>query len=124
MIDDPTVRRRFGDIKPGRRKSASRNIARGYTVEDRPPLAPDEAELMAVRRGRNELLRLTFAIYAGNPYVSARVFSRNDAGRWYPTAKGVSLRISELPTVVAALQQAVELAREPSRGQSDQEGTA
>src|SRR5688500_7909512 len=61
-----------------------------------------------VRRGLDgaeQRLRVALASYEGHRYVSIRLW---EGGR--PTKKGCSIRLAELPVVIAALQQALDRA--------------
>jgi hypothetical protein len=110
MTDKRTVHREFGDRKPGGQKRTRQPIDRATTDDAPPPLALDETLLALVPRGRGELFRLTLATYDGHLYISARVFRQSSLGDWFPTKKGMSIRLSELDQVIAALESAGDLA--------------
>jgi hypothetical protein len=85
----------------------------------RQPSAPEDdgQPLGSFRRGdgRDEL-RISLKTYEGRPYVSLRVWSRDDGGAWWPQkAKGVSVRLGEVSGVIDALQGAMAAAGERDR---------
>ena len=56
-------------------------------------------------------LRVSLDEFQGRPFISIRQwFKDRDSGELFPTKKGTSIRLSEVADVIAALQQAVELA--------------
>lgn len=59
------------------------------------------------REGQDCELRLVLDEYQGHPYLSLRVWQRDHAGAFWPTRKGVSVRLSEAEGVAAALVQAL-----------------
>ena len=84
----------------------------------RPEPPPDDGRrLGAVSRGdgRDEL-RVTLKTFAGRPFVSLRVWSRDDDGAWWPVkGKGVSVRLGEIAGVIDALRRADAAAGELDR---------
>jgi hypothetical protein len=82
------------------------------------PAAPSPPEdrgqrLATLARGQDEEFRVNLDEYQGRPYVSLRLWQRSQDGNFWPTRKGCSVRIGELPDVIAALQRAEELATQP-----------
>jgi hypothetical protein len=61
------------------------------------PAAPAEQgqRLGTFPRGEGVELRVNMAEFSGRPYLSLRVWERNDMGQWWPTKKGVSVRLTE-----------------------------
>jgi Transcriptional Coactivator p15 (PC4) len=47
------------------------------------------------------------ARYKGHPYVDARALFRDDTGEQHATKRGITIRMSELPEAIAALQRAL-----------------
>jgi hypothetical protein len=101
-------------------------ISPNHPNPPRPPSAPrdDGQALGSFPRGdgRDEL-RVTLKTYEGRPYVSLRVWSRDDHGQWWPQkAKGVSVRLGEVSGVIGSLQGAVaaagEIDRQAGRGRA------
>jgi hypothetical protein len=63
------------------------------------------------RQGGESELRVDLSRYQGHPYVSVRLWTQDRiTGDWWPTRKGVSVRLSEADGVAEALVQAVRLA--------------
>jgi hypothetical protein len=65
--------------------------------------------LLALPRGDREELRVTLDEFNGHPYLAVRVWQRDQGGSWWPTRKGVSVRLSEARDVADALSEAVDL---------------
>ena len=65
-------------------------------------------------RGPDTELRTTLDAYQGHPYLSLRVWSRGADGQWFPTRKGVSVRLGEVEDVAAALVEGARLAHAPA----------
>ncbi len=84
--------------------------ARGDAVAEAP--APSGETLATLLRrgpdGVEQRLRVAVESYEGHEYVSVRLWS----GGW-PTPKGCSIRMAELPVVIAALQKALGRAEPP-----------
>jgi hypothetical protein len=67
------------------------------------------------RRGLDgeQELRVVLDEYQQRPYVAIRLWTKDSrTGSWWPTKKGVSVRIAELEGVAEALVAALELAQE------------
>ena len=91
------------------RQASDREPRREFTGE--PPV--DDGELLDAlpRADGFEALRVSVKEYEGRPYVSLRVWVRDkNTGAMWPTKRGCSVRIRELPRVIAALQKAADLA--------------
>jgi len=69
-------------------------------------------KLASIPRGTHEELRVTLDEYEGHPYVQLRAWERG-AGGWFPTRKGVTVRLRELEAVAEALREALEVAGVP-----------
>lgn len=94
----------------------------------RPPEPPadDGQPLAAIPRGdgRDEL-RVSLKEFQDRPYVSIRLWSRDDRGQFWPQkGKGVSVRLAEVGQVIDALQAAVQAAGELDRRRQRQGGGA
>jgi hypothetical protein len=77
----------------------------GY-VPDRPsPPAETGQRLIAFPRGREgeEELRVCLDSYCGHEFIGVRLWSRNERGEWWPTKKGVSIRLSEVKELAEVL---------------------
>jgi hypothetical protein len=91
---------------------------------DSPSLLLASCERLIQRTGGVEELRTSVEFFHGNPYVSIRVFYRDRFGEMKPTRRGVSVRIGEIETVMAALAEARDLltsepvADHPNKGPS------
>ena len=82
---------------------------------NRPDLRPtaqaprDDGETLFERsRNETEKFRLSLKSYEGKPFIDARIYFRGTDGGWWPTKRGVSIRVGELAAVVEALQGALE----------------
>lgn len=87
-------------------------------ISDRHPNPPTPAtpptetgrRLATLARGTNSELRVTLAQYQGRPYCAFRVWERGtDDNLWPARNKGLSVRISELADVIAALRNCEQL---------------
>lgn len=79
------------------------------------PFAPPEddgQQLAALPRGdgRTEL-RVVLKTYQGHPYVAIRLWERDDRGGWWPTRRGIAIRMGECERVAEALRNAVAAAK-------------
>jgi len=66
-------------------------------------------------KGERAELRVSLDEYQGHPYISVRLWTIatwGDGG-WFPTRKGISIRLGEAEGVAAALAEAVELVGVP-----------
>lgn len=69
-----------------------------------PPEATGKLLATCVRgHKKNEELRISLDEYRGHAYVSLRVWERGGKGPFWPSKKGVTIRLSEIETVLAAL---------------------
>ena len=59
------------------------------------------------REGQDCELRLVLDEYQGHPYLSLRVWQKDQAGAFWPTRRGVSVRMGEAEGVAEALVQAL-----------------
>jgi hypothetical protein len=72
--------------------------------------------LATCQRGPDEELRVNWADYEGRPYLSLRLWTRDDHGQWWPDGKrGMAVRIRELPDVATAIAEALDLAEAHQR---------
>jgi hypothetical protein len=87
-------------------------------ISDRHPNPPKPAapptdngrRLATLARGNDAELRVTLAQYQGRPYCAFRVWERGTDGHLWPARnKGLSVRISELADVIAALRNCEQL---------------
>ena len=105
---DHVYRRLAASPHPGR-------IAAGadpHAGDRHPPLETGERNRTIVRTDDEEL-RINWALYEGNPYVSLRMWTRDRSGRWWPDSKrGLSIRLRELEDVADAIAAAQDLAAE------------
>lgn len=90
-----------------------------YKDHYQPPVPPtDDGRPLGVfprGDGRDEL-RITLKTFEGRPYVALRAWERGSDGQSYPTKKGVTVRIHEIPDVIAALHQVEGLLEQESQG--------
>ncbi len=75
-----------------------------------PPTENGE-RLATLERGDDEQVRINWATYEGHPYVSFRLWTRDQLGQWWPDkARGITVRLREIDQVVEALTSASDLA--------------
>ena len=55
-------------------------------------------------RSDTEELRVELASYEGHPFVNLRIWFTGTDGQWHPTKKGCTVRLREVPELVAALE--------------------
>jgi hypothetical protein len=71
-----------------------------------------------IERSDGEEIRINWCEYEGKPYVSIRLWKRNDQGQWWPDGKrGMSWRIRELPDLAVAVAELLDLAEAQQRQQ-------
>lgn len=67
------------------------------------------------RANGTEQVRLCLASYEGHPFISVRVWARDDRGQWWPTKSGTSIRMGEIGEWVQALVHAEQLVAQPRK---------
>jgi hypothetical protein len=93
-------------------------------LDTRPPSAPREAptpsgELVAsfARPGYGGKpageVRVTLDEYQGHRYLGLRLWEAGQGGAWFPTRKGLSVRLSEAEDMAGALLRGLEMAGGP-----------
>lgn len=55
-------------------------------------------------------LRVTWSEFKGSPYVGMRLWTRDAKGLLWPSREGVTVRLSELPRFLEALEAASQMA--------------
>ena len=66
-------------------------------------------KLATIRRGDKEELRLRWKTFEGKPYVELRLWTRQEEGAdWWPTKKGCTVRLGELPDLALGFAAALE----------------
>lgn len=74
-----------------------------------------------IERADGEEIRINWCEYEGKPYVSIRLWQRNDQGQWFPDSRrGMSWRIRELPDIAAAVAELLDLAEDLQRAYHQQ----
>lgn len=77
-----------------------------------------------IDRSDTEQIRVNWSEFEGKPYVSLRLWKKDDQGQWWPDGKrGMSVRIRELPDLVDALAEALDLAEAEQRRWHDQQAS-
>jgi hypothetical protein len=92
---------------------------RSQIPERRQAKPPEEngRRLATVSRGPDEELRVNWSFYENKPFLSLRIWTRDDHGQWWPDGKrGVAIRIRELPDIAEAIAESLDLAAEHQRG--------
>jgi transcriptional coactivator p15 (PC4) len=84
-------------------------------------MADQEHVVLELRRGENDVLRVTRKTYEGKPFTDVRVYYRADDGELRPTKKGCSIRDRELPQVLTALQRVAEKVAATSGSAADEQ---
>jgi hypothetical protein len=88
------------------------------TNGNRPPPEPT-GELIArfhrpgLRGVPDAELRITLDSFQGRPFIGCRVWEAGQGGSWWPTKKGVSIKLSEAIRVADAIAEAAKIAADP-----------
>jgi hypothetical protein len=98
-----------------------------YADQLEQPKAPEETGVRVGTwpRGSDSELRLCIDEFKGNRYLALRVWTKGNDGRFWPTSKGTSIRLSEAEDVADAIAAAVRQARQegpPERAQQRPQG--
>ncbi len=89
------------------------------------PPAENGRRIGMIQRSADEEVRVNWSEYEGRPYVSLRLWKRDDQGQWWPDAKrGMSIRIRELPDLAAAIAEALDLAEANQRQWRESQGNS
>ena len=89
-----------------------------YPAPEQPPQAPPAPsgreiavfERPGKGRGPDTELRVDLAEYMGYPFINLRVWSKGPDGAWFPTRKGLSVKIRETKNLADSLMEALRLA--------------
>jgi hypothetical protein len=90
------------------------NQQRNYEQRPGPRAVPDDAaedfeqEIVTLER-RDGALKVRAKTFKGGPFIDVRAFVRGTDGNLYPTAKGCSVRLSEVESVTEAIRRAAEV---------------
>lgn len=68
--------------------------------------------LGTINRSETEQIRINWSEYDGHPFLSIRMWKRYDDGTWWPDKRGIAIRVRELPDLVVAMAEAVDLAQD------------
>jgi hypothetical protein len=68
-----------------------------------PPAEPRRLATFPRGTDGSEELRIELAEFKGKEFVNVRIWFRGEDGKFYPTKRGVSLKLRELPEIVSAL---------------------
>ncbi len=89
------------------------------------PPAENGQRLACIQRGPDEELRILWSTFESKPFLSIRLWIRDQQGGWWPDPKrGIAVRLRELPDLAEAVAEALTLAeahpaersRQPARG--------
>lgn len=78
------------------------------SAEQSGPPEPSGELLVSIARGESEQLRVSLDEYEGHPFISIRLWAMDRGGAWWPTKKGVTVRVRELGQVITALGKAAK----------------
>jgi hypothetical protein len=77
--------------------------------------------LATIPRDDNTEIRVNWSSYEGKPFVSLRLWTRNERGEWWPDrARGMSIRVKELPDLVDGIAAALDMAEQHFEDQESQ----
>lgn len=91
-------------------------------VEQPAPPQEQGRRLATFPRGQGAEMRVNLSEYQGKPFVSLRLWERDQAGAWWPVkGKGCSVRMAEAPGMIDALRAALGTADDdaPRQGPDD-----
>jgi hypothetical protein len=71
----------------------------------------DEAPIAVIEKNVRECLRVAFSKFNGYDLLNVRVWVKDELGGLIPTKAGFALRITKIPDLIRALQQAETEAR-------------
>jgi hypothetical protein len=73
-------------------------------------------------RDQHEQLRLALDQYEGRKYLSLRIWNCDHRGEWWPTPRGVSIRLSEVAALAEALAKIAD--EQPQRSEASSPATS
>ena len=68
--------------------------------------------LGTINRSESEEIRINWSEFEGHPFLSIRMWKRYDDGTWWPDKRGIAIRVRELPDLVVAMAEAIDLAQD------------
>jgi hypothetical protein len=85
------------------------------------PPAESGERLATFSRGQGVELRITLDEYEGRPYIGLRLWELGQSGGWWPTKRGVTIRLRELAELLEVLGQVENQDRPPVRARQEHE---
>jgi len=79
-------------------------LKEGYQPEQPRPPAENGTRLATFPRGNGSEMRVNLSTYEGKPFVSLRLWERDQGGAWWPVkGKGCSVRVGEAAELAGVL---------------------
>ena len=106
--------RKEADHQRDRRPNVYRNSNQPPEQQQAPPESSSREIAVFERpgkgRGPDTELRMDLSEYMGYPFVNLRLWTKGPDGSWYPTRKGLSIKIRECKNLADSLLEAARLA--------------
>ena len=93
---------------PGEGSSGQQKAQAKHTTPKEYAQGPEGVCLATIRREKGYELRLMWDTFEGHPYLALRLWERMENGKMFPTKKGLSIRLHELPELVAGFALAAD----------------
>ncbi len=74
------------------------------------PPAENGRRIGTIERSASEEIRVNWSEFEGKPFLSIRMWTQSDDGSWWPSKKGIAIRVRELPGLAAAIAEALDIA--------------
>jgi len=74
-----------------------------------------------IERSASEEIRVNWSEFEGKPFLSIRMWTQSDDGSWWPSKKGIAIRVGELPGLAAAIAEALDIAEADVRQWREQQ---
>lgn len=83
--------------------------------KERRPMPPPPINLAVIPRSEGSEMRIAWHPSHKGSRVSMRLWTRNPAGFWHASSEGATFRVKDLPTLAAAVGDALERAARQAR---------